>query len=66
MLSEQGNRFFFLTTYYQNDEFISVYSVCDKSLREASDFSHKNYFNNCKGCLIRCYVKFFLKSSPSG
>ena len=60
MLSEQGNRFYFifsLTTHYQNDEFISVCCECEKALREVSDFSHKNYFNNWKGCLIRCYVK---------
>ena len=63
-LSEQGNRFYFvfsLTTHYQNHEFICVCSKCDKALRETFDFSHKNYFNNCKGCLIKNspILKFF-------
>ena len=60
MLSDKGNRFYFLfplTTHYQNDEFISFCSECDKFLREVFNFTHKNYFNNCKGCLIRCYEK---------
>ena len=62
MLSKQRDRFCFiftLTSHYQNHEFISVSSECGKSLREVFNFSHKNYFNNCKECLIRCHVKNF-------
>ena len=62
MLSEQGNRFYFIfsfTTHYQNDEFISVRFQCNKVLREVFDISHKNYFNDGKRCLLRCYVKKF-------
>ena len=60
MLIEQGKRFHFifsLTIHYQNDELLSGCSECDKILREIFDFSHKSSCNNCKGCLIRCYVK---------
>lgn len=60
MLTKQGNRLgflFSLTTHYQNHEFVSISSEWNKALRDVLDFSHKKYFNNSKGYLIRCYVK---------